>query len=75
MEEVCLRIHHRVLKQQYRKKGFYEYELVAVPIPKKFNELVKPFLDKNLELAVQVLPPPHEGFMMVLKPKKSSKPP
>jgi hypothetical protein len=75
MEEVCLRIYHRVLKQQYRKKGFYEYELVAVPIPKKYNEFMKPFLDKNLEISVQVLPPPQEGFMMVLKPKKSSKPP
>jgi hypothetical protein len=75
MEEVCLRIYHRVLKQQYRKKGFYEYELVAVPIPKKYNKFMKPFLDKNLEISVEILPPPQEGFMMFLKPKKSSKPP
>ena len=69
-----MRIYHRVLKQQYHKKGFYEYETVAVPIPKKYNELVKPFLGKNLEISVSVLPPPQEGFTVFLKSKKSSNP-
>jgi hypothetical protein len=69
-----LRFHRRVLKQQYHGKGFYEYEQIAVPVPKKFHDLVKPFLDKDLEVSVKVLPPPDEGFMIILKPKKSSKP-
>ena len=74
-EEVCLRIYHRILKQQYRKKGFYEYEMVAVPIPKKYNELVKPYLGKNLEISVKALQPSQEGFTVILKPKKSFKTP
>jgi hypothetical protein len=74
-EEECLRIYHCVLKQQYRKKGFYKYEMVALPIPKKYNELMKPYLGKNLEISVKVLPPPQEGFTVFLKLKKSSKTP
>jgi hypothetical protein len=70
-----LRIHRRVLKQHYSRKGSYEYEQVVTLIPRKFHDLVKPFFERNLEVSVQVLPPPDEGFMMVLKPKKSSKPP
>ena len=64
----------RVLKQHYHGKGFYEYEQVAVPVPIKFHGVIKPFLDRDLEVSVQVLPPPDEGFMIILKPKKSSKP-
>ena len=50
------------------------YEQIAVPVPRKFHDLVKPFFDRDLEVSVQVLPPPDEGFMIILKPKKSSKP-
>jgi len=49
--------------------------MVAVPIPKKYNELVKPYLGKNLEISVKALQPSQEGFTVILKPKKSFKTP
>jgi hypothetical protein len=70
-----LKLHRRVLKQHYRRKGSYEYEQIVTLIPKKFHDLVKPFFDRDLEVSAQVLPPPDEGLMVILKPKESSKPP
>ncbi len=69
-----MRLLRRVLKQHYHGKGFYEYEQVAVPVSRKFHDLVKPFFDRDLEVSVQVLLPSDQGFMIILKPKKSSKP-
>jgi hypothetical protein len=46
-----------------------------MPIPRKFHDLVKPYLNKDFEVSVQVPPPPDEGLMIILKPKKSPKPP
>jgi hypothetical protein len=70
-----LKIRRSVLKQHYREKGFYEYEQVVVPIPRKSHDLVKPFLNRDFEVSVKVIPPPNERLMVILKPKKSIKPP
>jgi len=51
------------------------YEQVYVPVPRKFHNLVKPFLHKDFEVSIQAFPPPDEGFMIILKAKKGSKPP
>ena len=74
-EEGCLRLHRRVLKQHYSSKGSYKYEQIITLIPIKFYDVMKPFFDVNLEVSVQVLPPPDEGLMVILKPKKCSKTP
>jgi hypothetical protein len=70
-----LRFRRSVLKQHYHKKGSYQYEQIVMPIPRKFHDLVKPYLNKDFEVSVQVPPPPDEGLMIILKPKKSPKPP
>lgn len=67
-----MRIYHRVSKQHYYKKGSYEFEQFAVPIPKEFHSLVKPFVGQDLEIIVKQPLPAQEGLEIVLKPKKAS---
>jgi len=66
-----LKLYHRVSKQNYHSKGFYEYEQFMVPVPKRFHKLVKPFLGRDLEISVKPLPA-EEGLEVSLKLKKAS---
>lgn len=67
-----MKLYHRISKQHYYKKGYYEYEQISIPIPKEFHKLVKPLLGRELEILVKLLPPAQEGLEIVLKPKKAS---
>lgn len=50
-----VRIQHRVSKRHYlRAKRIYEYGRMSLDIPKKFHELLKPFLAKDLNIDVKL---------------------
>ena len=70
-----MKLYHRISKQHYYKKGYYEYEQISIPIPKEFHKLVKPLLGRELEILIKLLPPAQEGLEIILKPKKASGPP
>jgi hypothetical protein len=49
-----VRIQHRVSKKRYlNSKRTYEYERMSLDIPKKFHEILKPFLEKQLNIDVR----------------------
>jgi hypothetical protein len=50
-----VRIQHRVSKKRYlNSKRTYEYGRMSLDIPKKFHEVLKPFLDKKLNIDVKL---------------------
>ena len=52
--EGTIRIQRKVSKKRYlHGKHTYTYERLYVPIPKRFHDKVKPFLNKNLKIEVR----------------------
>jgi len=48
-----VRIQCRVSRKRYLgSKQVYEYERMSLPIPRRFQKVVKPFLKQNLEMEV-----------------------
>jgi len=66
------RIQRRLVKKRYYGKSVYQYPVYSFNIPKKFHELLEPFLDKNLQVDVE-----HKSgtliIMLTLKPEKLGK--
>ena len=50
-----VRIQYRVSKKRYlNSKRTYEYGRMSLDIPKKFHEVLKPFLEKDLKIEVKL---------------------
>lgn len=50
-----VKIQTRVSKRNYLKaKRTYEYGRMSLDIPKKFHEVLKPFLEKQLKIEVKL---------------------
>jgi predicted transcriptional regulator len=50
-----VKIQTRVSKRRYlRAKRTYEYARMSIDIPKKFHEILKPLLDKKLNIDVKL---------------------
>jgi hypothetical protein len=65
------RIYHRVSKKKYlHGKRVYEYERFYVPVPKRFQHLVKPFARRDLKVKVEQ---ETEGFVMKVQVRPSQK--
>ena len=49
-----MRLYRRVVKKDYlHGKAVYEYERFYVPVPKRYHDLVRPFLGVDLEIKVE----------------------
>jgi hypothetical protein len=49
-----LRIYHRVSKKKYQHgKRVYEYERFYVPVPKRYQQIVKPFASQEAKVKVE----------------------
>jgi hypothetical protein len=57
-----VKIHHWTLGKKYlRHKAAYGYERFCVPVPKQFQNIVRPFAGKDVKIKIE----PHEdGFTM-----------
>jgi hypothetical protein len=49
------RIQKRLVKKKYYGKAVYEYPVYSFNIPKKFHELLQPFLGKDLLVDVELM--------------------
>lgn len=47
------RIQKRLVKKRYYGKAVYQYPVYSFNIPKKFHELLEPFLDEDLQVDVE----------------------
>jgi hypothetical protein len=57
-----LRIYRRISKKKYlHGKKVYEYERFYVPVPKRFQQIVKPFVSQDIKVKVE---PETEGFIV-----------
>ena len=57
-----MRIYRHVSKKKYlHGKRTYKYERFYVPVPKRFQQIVKPFVDQDIKIKVE---PEAEGFVM-----------
>jgi len=56
-----VRIQKRLVKKRYYGKSIYEYAVYSLNIPRRFHELLQPFLDKNLEVDVR-----HEPSTLII---------
>jgi hypothetical protein len=66
-----VRIQRRVSRKRYlNSKRVYEYERVSLHIPRKFHEIVKPFLKQDLNMDMSI-----KGSYLVitLTPAKTTK--
>ena len=48
-----VKIYRRVCKRRYFSKAVYVYERFFVEVPRRFHELVRPFLDEELKVEVK----------------------
>jgi len=48
-----VRLNKRLVKKKYYGKSTYTYEVYSLNIPKEFHELLKPFLEKDLNVEMQ----------------------
>jgi len=63
-----VRIQTRVSKRHYLgAKRTYEYERLSLDIPKKFHEILKPFLEKELNVEVKLENDVAEIFLSPVK--------
>jgi hypothetical protein len=53
-------------KRYLNRKGLYPYHYVALPIPRRLQELLKPFFGRDLEITIDARP---EKVTIVLTPK------
>lgn len=50
-ENVSVKIQRKIHKRLYLGgKGTYKYERLYLPIPKRFNDLLKPYLNQKLNM-------------------------
>jgi len=64
-----LRIYRRISKKNYlHGKAIYEYERFYIPIPKKFQKIVKPFVGQDLRVKVEQ---EKDGFVVKVQPRGS----
>ena len=50
-----VRIHCRLSRKRYLgSKYVYEYERISLPIPRKFHNKVKPFLEQDLNMDMSI---------------------
>ncbi|MCW4016822.1 MAG: hypothetical protein NWF06_10665 [Candidatus Bathyarchaeota archaeon] len=50
---VMVKIQKRLVKKRYYSKAEYKYPVYSLTIPKEFHDLLKPFLDEDLEAKVE----------------------
>jgi len=63
-----VRIQRRVSRKRYlNSKRVYEYERVSLHIPRKFHELIKPFLKRDLEMKITA----QNGSLIIVLTKKT----
>ena len=61
-EGASVKIQRKIHKRLYLKgKGTYKYERLYLPIPKRFNELLKPYLNQKLNTEVK-----NEGYRLTI---------
>ena len=48
-----VRIQKRLVKKRYYGKAMYQYPVYSFNIPKKFHELLQPFVDEDLQADVE----------------------
>jgi len=49
-----LRIYRRVSKKKYlHGKRVYEYEMFYVPVPKRFQQIMKPFANHDVKVKAE----------------------
>ena len=62
-----VKIQKRVVKKRYYGKAEYRYPVYSLTIPKEFHDILKPFLDEELEANVE-----HETgtLTITLKPNR-----
>lgn len=48
-----VRIQKRLVKKRYYGKAVYQYPVYSFNIPKKFHELLEPFLGEDLQVDVE----------------------
>lgn len=48
-----VRIQKRLVKKRYYGKAMYQYPVYSFSIPKKFHELLQPFLEEELQADVE----------------------
>jgi hypothetical protein len=52
-----VRLYTRMVKKRYlNQKRVYQYRYIAVPVPKKFHDVVQPFVGEDLAIAVAARP-------------------
>ena len=65
-----MKIRRRKSKKRYLNgKNVYEYEQFSVAIPKRFHNVVEPFLDKDLDMNVKTAG--KSKVVIVLKPREN----
>lgn len=68
--EATARITRKLSKKKYcHGKNVYTYERFYMPIPKKFHEKIKPFLNKSLGIEVKLM---NDSLEIVCKPSEKS---
>jgi len=64
-----VRIQRRLVKKRYYGKAVYQYPVYSFNIPKKFHELLQPFLGEELQADVE-----HKSNTLIItltpKPRK-----
>ena len=61
----------RIAKKRYLKsKRIYEYGCVSLHIPRKFHELIKPFLKRDLEMKITAQ---NDALVITLTTAKTTK--
>jgi len=64
-----IKIYRRLAKKRYLKgKHMYEHERLCVPIPSRFHDIVKPFLNQRLKIEVANR---GGGLVVALNPEKT----
>ena len=48
-----VKIQKRLVKKRYYGKAEYQYPVYSLTIPKEFHDLLKPFIDEELEANVE----------------------
>ena len=74
-EGASVKIQRKIHKRLYlRGKGTYKYERLYLPIPKRFDKLLKPYLNQKLNMEVK-----NEGNRLIITlskmPTENSKTP
>jgi hypothetical protein len=67
-----VRIQRRVSRKRYlNSKRTYEYERVSLHIPRKYHELIRPFLDQDFDVSIAL---EKDGIHITLTPQKQVQP-